>query len=215
MRSSEQLRFRHCEFLLSRHCDFSLSRHCEERSDEAISSNAPPRHCKPKGRRVCWREAISSLHIPVGVRCSGGIASPDCHHARNDEKEVFARNDVVGLQARNDASFRHCESLPSRHCEERSDEAISPIAPPRNCEPKGRRVCWREAISSLLILVGVRCSGGIASPDCYQARNDAIGLFARNDEKVACDGNFSQVNKEKKLKKNKIINQQKLNAYGN
>jgi len=37
-------------------------------------------------------------------------------------------------------------------------------------------VCWREAISSLLIPVGVRCSGGIASPDCHQARNDAIGL---------------------------------------
>jgi hypothetical protein len=47
------------------------------------------------------------------------------------------------------------------------------------------------------------------------ARNDVVGLQARNDEKVACNGNFSQVNKEKKLKKNKIINQQKLNAYGN
>ena len=41
-------------------------------------------------------------------------------------------------------------------------------------------------------------SVGIASPDCYQARNDAMGLFARNDgvglqarndgkEEVACD----------------------------
>ena len=58
---------------------------------------------------MCWREAISSLHIPVGVRCSGGIASPDCYQARNDEKEVFARNDGVGLQARNDAPSRHCE----------------------------------------------------------------------------------------------------------
>jgi len=95
---------------------------------------------------------------------------------------------------------------PSRHCEERSDEAISSIAPLRHCEPKGWRVCWREAISLLLIPFSVRCSGGIASPDCYQARND---------EKVACNGNFSQVNKEKELKKNKIINQQKLNAYGN
>jgi len=85
-------------------------------------------------------------------------------------------------------------------------------------------VCWREAISTLHVLVGVRCSEGIASPDCYQARNDAMGLFARddgvglqarNDGKVACYGNFSQVNKEKELKKNKIINQQKLNAYGN
>jgi len=100
---------------------------------------------------------------------------------------------------------RHCESLFSRHCEERSDEAISPIAPPCHCEPKGWQVCWREAISSLHIPVGVRRSGGIASPDCYQARNDV---------KVACNGNFSQVNKEKELKKNKIINQQKLNAYG-
>ena len=118
---------------------------------------------------------------------------------------------------------RHCESLSFRHCEERSDEAISPIAPPRHCEPKGRRVCWREAISSLHTPFGVKCFEEIASPDCYQARNDvvglqarndAMGLFARNDEKVACTGNFSQVNKEKELKKNKIINQQKLNAYG-
>jgi len=75
-----------------------------------------------------------------------------------------------------------------------------------HCEPKGRQVCWREAISSFHIPFGVRRSGEIASPDCYQARND---------EKVACDGNFSKVNKEKELKKNKIINQQKLNAYGN
>jgi hypothetical protein len=76
-------------------------------------------------------------------------------------------------------------------------------------------VFWREAISSLHVPFSVKCSEGIASPDCYQARNDAMGLFARNDGKVACNGNFSQVNKEKELKKNKIINQQKLNAYGN
>ena len=91
MRSSEQLRFCHCEFLSSRHCEFLPSRHCEERSDEAISPIAPPRHCEPKGRQ-CWREAISSLHILVGVKSSGEIASPDCYQARND---------VVGLQARN------------------------------------------------------------------------------------------------------------------
>ena len=85
---------------------------------------------------MCWREAIFTLHVPVGVKCSGGIASPDCYQARNDEKEVFARDDGVGLQARNDECCvrndvppRHCESLSSRHCEERSDEAISPIAP--------------------------------------------------------------------------------------
>ena len=45
-----------------------------------------PRHCEPKGWQVCWREAISSLHIPVGVKCSGEIASPDCYQARNDER---------------------------------------------------------------------------------------------------------------------------------
>ena len=95
--------------LFPRHCESLPSRHCEERSDEAISPIAPPRNCEPKGRRVFWREAISSLHVLVGVRCSGGIASPDCYQARND---------VVGLQARNDAPSRHCESFPSRHCEE-------------------------------------------------------------------------------------------------
>ena len=87
-----------------RHCESLSPRHCEERSDEAISSNAPPRHCEPKGRQVCWREAISSLHVPVGVKCSEEIASPDCYQARNDEKEVFARNDVVGcVMARHEA----------------------------------------------------------------------------------------------------------------
>ena len=61
---------RHCEFLSSRHCESFPSRHCEEWNDEAISS----------------------LHVLVGVRCSGGIAS----------LTAFARNDGVGLQARND-----------------------------------------------------------------------------------------------------------------
>ena len=84
-------------------------------------------------------------------------------------------------------------------------------------------MCWREAISSLHVLVGVKCSGGIASLTTFArndekeevARDDVVGLQARNDGKVACNGDFSQVNKEKKLKKNKIINQQKLNAYEN
>ena len=89
MRSSEKLRFCYCEFLPSRHCESFPFRHCEERSDEAISPIALPRNCEPKGRQVCWREAISSLHIPVGVRCSGGIASPDCYQARNDEKVAW------------------------------------------------------------------------------------------------------------------------------
>jgi len=43
---------------------------------------------------VCWREAISLLHIPVGVKCFEEIASPDCHQA----------NDVVGLQTCNDVT---------------------------------------------------------------------------------------------------------------
>ena len=87
--------FRHCESLSSRHCEFLPSRHCEERSDEAISPIALPLHCEPKGWQVCWREAISPLHIPVGVRCSGGIASPDCYQARNDAMGLFARNCVT------------------------------------------------------------------------------------------------------------------------
>jgi hypothetical protein len=66
----------------------------------------------------------------------------------------------------------------------------------------------------LLIPFSVKCFEGIASLTAF-ARNDEKGKVARNDGKVACNGNFSQVNKEKKLKKNKIINQQKLNAHGN
>jgi len=140
----------HCESLSFRHCDFSLSRHCEERSDEAISPIAPPRHCEPKGRQVCWREAISQLHIPFSVNCFEKIASPDCHQARNDVKEEMARNDA-----------------PFRHCEERSDEAIS----------------------LLHIPVVVRRSGGIASLTTF-ARNDGVGLQARNDAigLFACNG---------------------------
>ena len=64
------------------------------RSEATKQSLTAVRHCEPKGWQVCWREAISSLHIPVGVRCSGGIASLTAF-ARNDEKEVFARNDVT------------------------------------------------------------------------------------------------------------------------
>ena len=67
---------------------------------------------------------------------------------------------------------RHREFLPSRHC-----------------EPKGWQVCWREAISSLLIPFSVKCFEGIASLTTFArndekevfARNDEIGLFARND----------------------------------
>jgi len=64
---------------------FPLSRHREF---------LPSRHCEPKGWQVCWREAISLLHIPVGVKCFEGIAS----------LTVFARNDVVGLQTCNDVT---------------------------------------------------------------------------------------------------------------
>jgi len=80
---------------------FSSSRGAKRRSNLPI---APPRHCEPKGWQVCWREAISSLLIPVGVRSSGEIASPDCYQARNDAIGLFARNDVVGLQTCNDVT---------------------------------------------------------------------------------------------------------------
>ena len=76
-RHREFLPFRHCESLFSRHCESFPFRHCEERSDEAIST----------------------LHVLVGVKCFGGIASLTAF-ARNDEKEKVARND---------APFRHCE----------------------------------------------------------------------------------------------------------
>ena len=69
-------------------------------SPSAASRTDAFRHCEPKGLQVFWREAISSLHVLVGVRCSEGIASPDCYQARND---------AMGLFARNDAPFRHCE----------------------------------------------------------------------------------------------------------
>jgi len=67
-----------------------------------------------------------------------------------------------------------------------------PVTPSHHCEERSD-----EAISLLHIPIGVRRSGEIAS----------LTTFARNDEKVACNGNLSQVNKEKELKKNKIINQ--------
>ena len=64
------------------------------RSEATKQSLTAVRHCEPKGKQECWREAISPLHIPVGVRCSGGIASLTAF-ARNDEKGVFARNGVT------------------------------------------------------------------------------------------------------------------------
>ena len=70
------------------------------RNEATKQSLIAVRHCEPKGWQVCWREAISPLHIPVGVRRSGGIASLTAF-ARNDEKGVFARNDAIGLFALN------------------------------------------------------------------------------------------------------------------
>jgi len=61
------------------------------------------------------------MHILVDVKCSEEIASPDCYQARNDAIGLFARNDEKEEVARNDA--------PSRHCEERSYEAISYSSP--------------------------------------------------------------------------------------
>jgi len=50
----------------------------------------------------------------------------------------------------------------------------------RHCEPKGWQVCWREAISSLLIPFSVKCFEGIASLTAF-ARNDVVGLQTCND----------------------------------
>ena len=66
------------------------------RSEATKQSLTAVRHCEPKGWQVCWREAISSLHIPFSVKCFEGIASLTAF-ARNDEKEVFAHNDNVGM----------------------------------------------------------------------------------------------------------------------
>ena len=101
---------------------------------------------------------------------------------------------------------RHCESLSPRHCEERSDEAISPLLHPAIAN---RRVG--------------KCAGVKQSPRCTFLL--VLGVLGRLLRLIVIrlamtrrwlgNGNFSQVNKEKKLKKNKIINQQKLNAHGN
>jgi len=69
------------------------------RSEATKQSFTAVRHCEPKGWQVCWREAISPLHIPFSIKCFGVIASLTAF-ARNDEKEEVARND---------APFRHCE----------------------------------------------------------------------------------------------------------
>jgi len=53
---------------------------------------------------VCWREAISSLHVPFSVKCSEEIASPDCYQARNDAMGLFARNDAPFVIARSEAT---------------------------------------------------------------------------------------------------------------
>jgi hypothetical protein len=101
------------------------------------------------------------LHIPVGVRCSGEIASPDCYQARNDGKEVVARNDAPFVIARSEATKQSLTAV-------------------RHCEPKGWQVCWREAISPLHIPFSVKCFEEIASLTSF-ARNDGVGLQASND----------------------------------
>jgi len=50
-------------------------------------------------------------------------------------------------------------------------------------------VCWREAISSLLIPFSVKCFGAIASLTAF-ARNDVVGLQTHNGggRLFACNG---------------------------
>jgi len=64
---------------------------------------------------VCWREAISPLHIPFSVKCFEGIASLTTF-ARNDGVGLQARNDGVGLQARNDAIELFARNGAQKHC---------------------------------------------------------------------------------------------------
>ena len=45
------------------------------RSEATKQSFTAVRHCEPKGWQVCWREAISPLHIPFSIKCFGVIAS--------------------------------------------------------------------------------------------------------------------------------------------
>jgi len=85
------------------------------RSEATKQSLTAVRHCEPKGWQMCWREAISSLLIPVGVRRFEGIASLTAF-ARNDEKGVFARNDGVGLQARNDERGLFACNVVTKYC---------------------------------------------------------------------------------------------------
>jgi len=101
-------------------------------------------------------------------RRNGGIAS----------LTAFARNDECCV--RNDVPFVNARAFTPPSLRGRSPKQS--LTAPRHCEPKGRQVCCREAISSLHIPVDVKCFGGIASPDCYQARNDVVGLQARNDD---------------------------------
>ena len=97
------------------------------------------------------------------------------------------------------------------------------VTPFRYCEP-----FYIPAIasSSLPFIANRRvgkCSGVKQSPRCTFLL--VLGVLRRLLRLIVIrlamtrrwlgNGNFSQVNKEKKLKKNKIINQQKLNAHGN
>ncbi|MBR5940722.1 MAG: hypothetical protein IKZ88_05630 [Neisseriaceae bacterium] len=85
-------------------------RHCEERSDEAISEKS-----QDFSGSLSTMQNQDQSH-PNNPTDYSEIASPCYRTARNDE---FSAWEVIS-----GSPYRYCEHL-SRHCEERSDEAIS------------------------------------------------------------------------------------------
>ena len=135
------------------------SRYCE---------SLPPRHCEP-----FYTPVIASSSFPVIARSEATKQSPLLLHPVIANRRVgkcvgvkqsprcsfllvFRRSGEIASPD----SYQACNDAPFRHCEE----------------------CNNEAISSLHILVGVKCFEGIASLTTF-ARNDEREVFARNDER--------------------------------
>ena len=121
------------------------------------------------------------------LECYDEIALPDYHQAHNDVRRLFARNDECCV--RNEAPFRHCEFLffsslrvsfflviasfflsviARSEATKQSPLTLHPVIANRRVgECAGVKQSPR---CTFLLVLGVL--GGIASPDCYQARND-------------------------------------------
>ena len=165
------------------------SGHCEERSDEAISplTGYPP--SRP-GPRDCFVPPAAGLAMTEGSTIIASSPTPSGHcEERSDEaipsstgyppslpgpRDCFVPP-AAGLAMTEGSTVIASSPTPSGHCEERSDEAISPLT---RCPPSrpGPRDCFVPPAAGLAMTEGstIIASSPTPSGHCEERSDEAI-----------------------------------------